>query len=75
MSNPILNSESFDRAANSLRHSLDNFGRSGSFEEAVGRFERSVDKLARILGMQAENDQRKATGSSMAYCDEDFFNA
>jgi hypothetical protein len=34
-----------------------------------------VNKLATILGMQAENDQRKAVGSSMAYTEDDFAKA
>lgn len=72
MSNPILNSESFERAAYSLSASMNSFNKYGSFEDAVSRFERSVNKMQQILGMQAENDQRKATGSSMAYTENDF---
>jgi Mn-dependent DtxR family transcriptional regulator len=42
---------------------------------AMTRFSESVDKLTRILGMQAENDQRKACGHSMAYVEDDFLDA
>lgn len=73
MNNPILNSEHFDRAAYALTRALDNFNRSGSLEEFVAKFERAVDKLARIMGMQAANDERKADGLSLAY-DESSFN-
>jgi hypothetical protein len=31
-----------------------------------------VDRLAQLLGMQAENMQRQAIGASMAYVEEDF---
>ncbi len=71
MSNPVLISESFERAAYAHKHAMESF-RTDSFEESVRTFERSVDKLARILGMQAENDQRKAVGGSMAYVEDDF---
>ena len=70
MTNPVLISESFERAAYAHKHSLDSF--TNRFEESVRTFERSVDRLAKILGMQAENDQRKAVGASMAYTEEDF---
>lgn len=69
-----LNSESFDRAAYTLSRAMENFG-TGEFESSVERFERSVNKLGRILGMQAENDQRKALGQSMAYDEAAFINA
>lgn len=74
MQNPILQSESFERAAYQLGRSLENFG-TGDFDTSVLRFERSVDKLGRILGMQAENDLRKANGFSPAYNESDFHNA
>lgn len=74
MTNHILNSESFDCAAYALQRSLDNFGH-GTFDQDVLRFERAVEKLARVMGMQAENDQRKAVGASMAYVEYDFVNA
>lgn len=67
-----LLSESFERAAYKLSDSMNNFNRTGSFEEAVSRFERSVDKLQQILGMQAENDYRKICGDQVAYVENDF---
>lgn len=69
--NPVLQSESFDRAAYTLARSMDNFS-TGDFESSVRMFETSVNRLATILGMQAENDQRKVIGASMAYTEEDF---
>jgi hypothetical protein len=74
MNNPILNSESFERAAYALRSSLDNFN-GGNFAAAVERFERQVDRLARLMAMQAENNQRKVLGHSMAYDEGAFLNA
>lgn len=72
MSNPILNSESFERAAYSLSASMNSFNKYGSFEDAVMRFERSVNKMQQILGMQAENDHRKHCGNQVAYTESDF---
>ena len=73
MNNPILLSESFERAADAHRRAMDNF-RVDGFEESVREFIRSIDKLQRILGMQAENDQRKHLGHSMAYDEGSFLN-
>lgn len=67
-----LLSDSFERAAHDLASSLDSFNTNGTLEESMRQFERSVDKLARVLGMQAENDQRKHLGHSMAYTEDDF---
>jgi hypothetical protein len=78
MNNPVLNSESFERAAYSLSREMERFGRSGftddvsRFHQSVEQFRESVSKLAAVLGMQAENDQRKVLGHSMAYTDGDF---
>lgn len=66
MQNPVLISESFERAASNLSQSLERF------EQSVEQFRTSVDKLATVLGMQAENDQRKVLGHSMAYTASDF---
>lgn len=66
MNNPILQSERFESAARSLV---------SAFEESVAAFGRSVEKMVRIAGMQAENDQRKHRGESMAYSEQDFQNA
>jgi len=74
MNHPVLQSESFERASYSLQRSLDNFGH-GNFDESCTQFQRAVEKLGRILGMQAENDQRKHLGESMAYTESDFHNA
>jgi hypothetical protein len=69
-----MTSESFERAAYQLSRSLDNFGH-GDFDSSCRSFETSVNKLARILGMQAENDNRKHRGESIAYLETDFLNA
>ena len=45
------------------------------FDETVAAFCRAVEKMTRVAGMQAENDQRKAVGASMAYTESDFANA
>lgn len=42
------------------------------FEQHAEKFANAVDRLAAILGMQAENDQRKLLGESMAYGYGDF---
>ncbi len=81
MGNPVLQSESFERAAYNLSSAMEQFGRDGissdvdRFERSVEQFRLSVDKLAAVLGMQAENDQRKAVGASMAYMENDFASA
>lgn len=79
MDNPILICESFETAANNLCHAMERFGTNTQLTSDVDRFERvvqqfssSVDKLATVLGMQAENDHRKALGHSMAYTASDF---
>lgn len=73
MNNPILQSERFERAAHALVSALENFSR-GTFEDSVRSFCAAVDRLSRISGMNAENDQRKAIGASMAFTESDFAN-
>lgn len=76
MNNPLLCSESFERAAYTHVQAMEAFRiDTTGMEQAVRDFSAVVDKFARILGMQAENDQRKATGNSMAYTEKDFLNA
>jgi maltodextrin utilization protein YvdJ len=78
MGNPVLQSESFERAAYSLSSYMEQFSRNSishdvqQFAQAVEQFRLSVDKLTIVLGMQAENDQRKAVGLSMAYTEDAF---
>lgn len=78
MNNPVLHSESFERAAYSLQQAMNSFNGSlpdiDRFEHSVDQFRMSIDKMATILGMQAENDQRKILGHSMAYHESDFTN-
>lgn len=74
MSNPVLQSESFERAAYSLGHAMDNM-RVGAFTEAVSQFDRSVQKLGMLMGMQAKNALRDRNGQAAAYTEQDFFNA
>ncbi len=80
MSNPILQSESFERAAHSLVSAFEQFSRNGisgdidRLELCTEQFRLSVDKLVTAMGMQAENDQRKVIGASMAYGESDFAN-
>lgn len=64
---PVLCPECFNGASK-----RDRAGLQKAFIPLVQTFKRSVDKLAIILGMQAENDQRKAIGASMAYHERDF---
>jgi len=82
MGNPGLVSESFERAAFNLSHAMDRFGSTCQisndverFKHAVRNFRDSVDKMAAVLGMQAANDQRKVSGQSMAYGENDFLSA
>lgn len=44
------------------------------FDETVTAFCKAVDKMTRIAGMQAENDQRRHRGEAMAYTETDFLN-
>ncbi len=78
MINPVLNSYSFEEAAHSLKQAMNSFNGSfpdiDRFERSVDQFRISVDKMATVLGMQAENDQRKTLGHSMAYSESDFTN-
>lgn len=77
MSNPILISESFERAAYALQHELNAdtprlLEAASAMQAAADSFRESVDKLSRALGRQAENMQREHLGQSMAYVDSDF---
>lgn len=81
MNNPILISESFERAASSLTYAMERFSSNSPlsydmerFAFSVELFRSSVDKLQTLLGMQAENDHRKMSGESLAYR-EDAFNS
>lgn len=83
-----LNSESFERAAWALSRAMEQFGRgdfatsierferatadNGHFRESVLRFEANVEKLGRILGMQAANDKVKY-GPALTHDERDFF--
>jgi hypothetical protein len=75
MSQRLL-SEGFEHAAFALQRSLDNFGGidSNALAMVIRDFERQVDRLRDIFGMQAENMQRAAIGASMAYTEENFQN-
>ena len=76
MDNPILHCESFRTAVRDFSGSAEVLQRAlQAFDESVAALCRAVDKQARIAGMQAENDQRKAVGASMAYTENDFGNA
>lgn len=82
MSNPILQSESFDRAAYAFRSACDELRTTqGWFSEnattisnAATTFADAVNKLAKIEGMKAENAQRAHLGQAMAYVEKDFEN-
>lgn len=71
-----LNSESFDRAASNLVHALNNFQGIDTFQLGllISQFDTSISRLARIAGMQAENEQRSHVGASPAYVERDFLN-
>lgn len=71
MNNVNLNSESFERAVYAHVRAMENFG-TGDFDSSVLLFSRSVDKLARVLVMQAANAQHP---DSQPYTEQDFFNA
>ena len=76
MSSVNLNSEGFERAAYAVRSAIDNFHGPDAepFAQVVRDFERQVDRLRDVFGMQAENMQRAAVGASMAYTEEAFQN-
>jgi hypothetical protein len=46
MNNPILNSESFERAAYSLQHAMERFGGSSQLTSDVDRFQQAVEAFA-----------------------------
>lgn len=69
----ILQSEHFDRAAGNLANAMQQFP-AGDFVDAVNRFERSINRLVQAMGMQAENDYRKACGNQIAYDENAFAN-
>ncbi len=71
MNNPILQSERFEIAAYELKRAMENFG-AGDFGLYVEKFRQSIDKFGALLGMQAENDQRRHLGQAMAYTEDDF---
>jgi hypothetical protein len=78
--NPVLQSESFERAAHSLRDTGESLARTqGWFSDnaetirnAQANFDATVNKLIRAMGMHAENMQRQAVGASMAYTESAF---
>jgi predicted outer membrane protein len=78
MNNPVLISESFERAAYAHKHAMESFRVDGfeqavrTFQQTVEDFQRSVDKFQTLLGMQSENMQREACGESPAYRESDF---
>lgn len=77
MANPILISESFERAAYSLQREMETatprLQEAGSqMQAASDSFRESVDRLAKVLGMHAENMQRQHHGDSMVYMEQDF---
>jgi len=74
MSNPVLQSDSFENAAYALKRSLDNFG-TGNFEEAVREFTRAVNKQCSIAGMQVANRECEIMGEPPRYSESDFLNA
>lgn len=67
-----MNTERLERALYEMRDSLERF--SPNFNETLTAFCRAVDKIVRVAGMQAENDQRKHRGEAMAYTEADFSN-
>lgn len=72
MNNPVLQSESFERAAYALKQAIESGVKCDSFEESVRAFKRSVDKLVTAMGMQAENQHRERCGNAISYGEEAF---
>jgi hypothetical protein len=70
----MLLSEGFENAAYSLVHAIERMPQIDTqpLVDVAYRFEVQVDRLRDIFGMQAENIQRAAVGSSMAYTEDDF---
>ncbi len=74
-----LNSEYFERAANRLSSSMDSFNKDGNFDESVRKFEQTVqmmkeqvDRMAKIAGMVAENQQDENNVYSPTYGEKDY---
>ncbi len=78
MSNPILQSEHFERAAHSLVAAFEQLSRNGihgdiyRLENCTEKFRLSVDKLVTALGMQAENNDCLMRNETMIYTEADF---
>lgn len=75
--NPILKSESFERAAYNLVSQLEVSTprmqqAADTMQAAADSFRDSVDRLIRAMGMLAENMQRAHLGDAMAYTEKDF---
>ena len=72
-----LDSKDFEKAVDALRHltlKMQAHGDMGMVQlrNSMYLFSQSVNKMQRILGMQAENDYRQACGDQVAYTEEDF---
>lgn len=80
MNNPILNSETFDRAvghfggySQQISSAISNLhDHTNNMRNVAQIFADAVDKLGRIEGMKAENEQRKHRGEAMAFVQADF---
>lgn len=74
MHNPILQSEGFEKAAYSMRDTVDNLTRAVErYEQAVYLFARKVDAQTNVAGMQAENELRQRRGLAQAYDESAFY--
>ncbi len=74
MNNPVLLSGSFERAVSQFDAAMRDIPQIDTWplRQIVSDFEVHVTRLRDIFGMQAENMQRAAVGSSMAYVEADF---
>lgn len=74
MHNPILHSEGFEKAAYSMRDTVDNLTRAVErYEQAVYLFARKVDAQTSVAGMQALNEHRQSQGLAQAYDESAFY--
>lgn len=78
MNNPILLSERFERAVHIFNGGVEMFARAdqsepiAAFCRAVENFQIQINRLAKIQGMVAENEDRKQRGLTVTYTEGSF---
>jgi len=76
MNNPVLLSEPFESAVSRFRQAVDAIPQLDAtpLNNTVSDFQRQVDRLCRLAGMVAANQDRMHRGESLAYDEQAFVN-